>query len=191
MIEADEWYRLDHFRPLNFGQVNSLPSSADVEQPPYWTKDGDLAKIPVGPGFVHEDYLALHDKAITQRMEHHLDGALSVLYSFWSTFLVGNFNISMYKEFVELALGDLHDGNGNGKVHLLRYYDSLLASKTPMSERIAMDIVMMAREETGDRRPTFQKLRTAWRNGATNLKTRKRLGDVLTVEEKTEFDKSS
>lgn len=139
---------------------------------------------------VHEDYLSLRDKAIVQQQTQHFEGALAVLYPFWSTFLVDNFNLSMYQDFATFAANDVKAGNDNGQTHLLQFYETLLASRAPMSDRVAADVVDAARQETNNDRPLFRKLRAAWRNGATNLKTRKRIGDLLTAEEKAEFDKS-
>jgi len=115
---------------------------------------------------------------------------LEPLYSFWGDFLVDKFNVGMYEEFKTTAVNDSQMGSSSGMIHLVRYYTKILTGSVPVSERLASDMVTLSREEKSDDRTIFHALRAAWRNGATNLKTIKRLGDVLSVEEKAELDKS-
>ena len=119
-----------------------------------------------------------------------MEGALEPLYSFWADFLVDKFNNGMYHEFKTAALSDAQEGSPSGMVHLTRYLSKVLSGAVPVSERLAIDMVALAREEKGNDRPLFQTLRAAWRNGATNMKTIKRLGDQFSAEEKAELDRS-
>jgi la-related protein 1 len=113
------------------------------------------------------------------------------MYGFWSTFLVNNFNMSMYTEFRELATEDQARGDGAGFQHLLSFYDGALkGEKPPVSPQVATDVVSFLRKETDSARPVFKILRSAWRNGALNLKSRKRVQDNLSEQEKVEFDKN-
>lgn len=145
------------------------------------------------PGFIHEEYPVLYDRAQSQRAEGYVDDAVKALYNFWAEFLCvpNQFNVSLYEDFKNWALEDLKNGHENGKAHLVRFYDAMLGSKTAVTERIARDIVSIARAEDKNDRPLWKKLRAAWRNGATNMKTLKRLTDVLTVEEKAELDRNT
>lgn len=156
----------------------------------YFTKDGQETQLPPPQlGQFDQTYLSLHDVAFQQR---HLgvEGALEPLYSFWSDFLVDKFNVGMYQEFKAAAVNDLQEGNDSGMAHLVRYFSKILGGPIPVSERLASDMVSLSREEQADNRHIFQALRAAWRNGATSMKTIKRLGDALTAEEKAELDKS-
>lgn len=142
------------------------------------------------PGFIHEQYPALYERAQAQRAEGYVDDAVKALYNFWSEFLCvpNQFNVGLYEDFKTWALQDQENGHENGKAHLVRFYDAMLGSKTAVTERIARDIVNIARAENKNDRPLWRKLRAAWRNGATNMKTLKRLTDLLSAEEKAELD---
>ncbi|KIX04919.1 uncharacterized protein Z518_05790 [Rhinocladiella mackenziei CBS 650.93] len=181
--------QLEQLRHLSFGFSSFVPM-ADESSVIYVTKDGQETQLPPPQlGQYDQTYQSLHDVAFQQR-QHGVEGALEPLYSFWSDFLVDKFNLGMYQEFKTSAVNDLQEGNDSGMTHLVRYYGKLLSGPVPVSERLASDMVTLAREEKRDDRPIFHTLRAAWRNGATNMKTMKRLSDILTAEEKAEFDKS-
>lgn len=156
----------------------------------FFTKDGHETQLPPPkPGQFDQTYLSLHDTAFQQK-QLGVEGALEPLYSFWTDFLADKFNSGMYQEFKETAQGEAQEGNTAGLGHLSRYFAKLLSGPIPVSERLASDMVALAREEKGSDRSLFQILRGAWRNGATNMKTIKRLGAEFTVEEKMQLDKS-
>jgi len=182
--------RLEWVRSLQFGQ--SAMTSSKSEQTIYFTQEGPPPHL-MRPGYIHEDYLVLREQALSQRAEQHFDGATGVLYPLWAEFLSrpNQFNVGMYEDFKTWALEDQVKGNDNGKKYLVKFYDAMLSTKTSMIERVAADIVDVARSETGSTRPTWFKLRAAWRNGATNLKTRKRLTDLLTSEEQAELERGA
>lgn len=140
-------------------------------------------------GQYDQTYLSVHETAFQQR-QIGVEGALEPLYSFWCDFLVDKFNLGMYQEFEAYAVSDSQAGSDSGMSHLVRYFGKVLGGPIPISERLASDMVNLSREDKGNDRPLFQTLRAAWRNGATNMKTIKRLGDVLSAEEKAELDKS-
>jgi hypothetical protein len=144
---------------------------------------------PPQPGQYDQTYLSLHDVAFQQR-QMGIKDALEPLYNFWTDFLVDKFNLGMYQEFKNTAVTDLQEGNDSGMSHLVRYFGKVLSGPVPISERLAVDMVHLSREEQSDKRPVLQAMRAAWRNGATNMKTIKRLGDALNAEEKAELDKS-
>lgn len=186
---ANDAHRLEQFRRVSLG-ISALPPPVNENGIIYFAKDGLETHLPPpGPGQFDQTYQSLHDTAFQQRSQG-MEGALEPLYSFWADFLVDKFNVGMYQEFKSTALHDLEEGKESGSKHLLRYYEKLLGGSQPLTERIASDLVGLTRHEHGTNRPIFHMLRTAWRNGATNLKTIKRLGDFLTAEEKAELDKS-
>jgi len=137
---------------------------------------------------MHIPYWLVHQNAVQQRQRGDFSNQVKVLYRFYCDFLPSNFNLGLYREFHETALADLQLENRTGIDYLISYYDTLLTNtRLVMNDAVARDVIDLSRGE--GERAMFQKLRFAWRNGATNLKTRKRLGGLLTEEEKTEFDK--
>lgn len=177
---------MEKFKNIRFGQASP---NGEEDQTPFWTKHGRIARVPEGPNYIHEDYLSLRDKALAQSDKQHFDGALSVLYPFWSTFLVENFNVSMYQEFARFAAEEASTGSQSGQEHLLSFYDALLKRRTPISERIATDLTTLYRTERthSGKGPIFETLRKTLRNGATDFKTVKRITVCLTAEEKSEL----
>ncbi len=189
---SDHDYRLERGR----GQ---LPSAAEEfahlnyqsgSLPVFWVKDG---VPPVGlrqEGLTDEPYESLRSRAFEQRLYGNLVADMETLYEFWSHFLIRNFNVRMYDEFRGMALEDSNNGADSGHRHLIRYYEALLSGQTPLTERLAKDLVNLVQAETVDSaRPVFQILRTAWRNGAFNLKSRKRVDSVLTPPLRAELEK--
>lgn len=132
----------------------------------------------------------LHAKALEQR-DQGLHGTnnheMEILYQFWPTFLFQNFNAGMYKDFYRFALEDLQHGSTNGSKHLAKYYGYQLAADKPVSDQAAQDIVAAIRQENGEVRPIFQKVRAFWRDGAFNMKSRKRINDLLDAEAREEL----
>jgi hypothetical protein len=174
---------------MNFGFPGAMPMTDD-NSIVYFTKDGHETQLPP-PRFGQYDqtYQSLHDVAFQQK-QLGVEGALEPLYAFWTDFLVDRFNVGMYEEFKATAQNEAQEGNGVGMLHLIRYFSKLLAGPIAVSERLANDMVALSREEKAGERVIFQTLRAAWRNGATNMKTIKRLGSCFNAEEKAELDKS-
>ncbi|KIW44315.1 uncharacterized protein PV06_05333 [Exophiala oligosperma] len=178
---------LETIHNLSFGTAATVSLADSVT---YFTKDGHETQLPPPlSGQYDQSYQSVHDMAFQQRLLG-IDGALEPLYSFWSDFLVDKFNVGMYEEFKSTASADIAEGSASGMNHLIRYYGKVLSGPIPVSERLAADMVQLSRQETDVASTLLHTLRGAWRNGATNMKTIKRLGDVLTAEEKTELDKS-
>ncbi|ETI22085.1 hypothetical protein G647_06156 [Cladophialophora carrionii CBS 160.54] len=180
--------QLEQFRGMSFDGSNTTPLTEGSVI--YFTKDGHETQLPPPqPGQYDQTYLSLHDVAFQQR-QMGIKDALEPLYNFWTDFLVDKFNLGMYQEFKNTAVNDLQEGNDSGMSHLVRYFGKVLSGPVPISERLAVDMVHLSRDEQSEKRPVFQTMRAAWRNGATNMKTIKRLGDALSAEEKAELDKS-
>ena len=182
--------QFERMRGLQFGQ-NMIPNKSN-DHTIYFTH-GEAPPQYLRPGYIHEEYLILREQAVSQRAQNHFDGACVPLYPLWAEFLTvpQQFNVGMYEDFRSWALEDLEKGNDNGKKHLVKFYDVMLSGKNPMTERLAADVINIARSEPAGERPTWLKLRAAWRNGATNMKTRKRLTDLLTADEQTELERGT
>ena len=137
-------------------------------------------------------YQNLHAKAVDQR-DQGLHGSanheMEILYQFWPTFLLQNFNAAMYKDFYRFALEDLSHGSTNGSTHLAKYYGWQLSAEKPLSDQIAHDIVAAISQENSEVRPVFQRLRTFWRDGAFNFKSRKRIDNLLDAHLREELGK--
>lgn len=139
-------------------------------------------------------YEDLHSRAIQQRedaAQGHTPYDMFVLYNFWSHFLIRNFNSSMYLEFHQLALEDASTNSTKiGIERLMDYYSKALASQYPIRQSVARDYVDLVKQERSNKtRPAFEQLRDAWRNGATNLKNRKKISDFVEAELRAELDR--
>ncbi len=112
------------------------------------------------------------------------------LYEFWSHFLIRNFNTGMYEEFRKLAIEDrLQRSSEVGVKCLIRYYDASLNSQTTIADAIARDYVHLVENEDDNQDPlAFSRLRSAWRNGALNLKNRKKIDNALSPAFRTRLD---
>jgi len=93
----------------------------------------------------------------------------------------------MYTEFAHLAFADGFASFGMSC--LLEYYSKALASDYPMHERVAMGYLeLVISEDRAGTRAAFSTLKSAWRNGATNLKNRKKISDFMDSGFKAELD---
>lgn len=151
-----------------------------------WVKD-QITTIPSGgqpEGLTAEAYWSLRHKALDQR-DHAATGTcpydLDVLYQFWAHFLLRNFNSRMYGEFKFFATEDGRQRhNFTGLENLLKFYDLSLLSQHEMRDRLVSDYVNLVNTEPSEfGGMAFKQLRAAWRNGALNLKNRKKLADII------------
>lgn len=149
-----------------------------------WVKDKEIPQESLPQDAALEPYVQLRVKALKQR-EQAATGAcpydLDVLYQFWSHFLIRNFNNRMYGEFKFFAGDDAQQRRSPvGLQNLVQFYAKALASSNPIRDHIVKDYVDLVKAE-----PTIlngqarKQLRQAWRNGALNLKNRKKLADIL------------
>ncbi|RMZ84301.1 hypothetical protein DV738_g528, partial [Chaetothyriales sp. CBS 135597] len=170
-----------------FGYSNALPTAPEPSRFVY--KDGLQSEIPADkPGQYVLSYPQARESAFRNR-ELGLADAMSTMYSFWSSFLVDNFNLGMYQEFKTTSLQDLSRGDDSGIKHLMVYFDKALKSRSPIADAVAADLANFLRDEADGKARVYKIIRVAWRNGALNLKTRKKIGDLLSDEEKASFDK--
>jgi la-related protein 1 len=160
--------------------------------PTFWVKDKDNPIECLPADLVHKSYNEFRKQTLDKRRsltstDGHLD--MDVLYQFWSHFLVRNFNSKMYDEFRSLAFDDLSTRESStGLNNLIRFYDGVLSSNRVISDGVAQDLVDLVKSEASER-PTFQKLRSAWRNGAFNLNNRKKIDLIIDENLRTELEK--
>lgn len=126
----------------------------------------------------NEPYNEIRTRALQNRTPTgDINNDMKVLYQFWAHFLIRNFNPAMYEEFRRCAFEDSSRGAMFGVNLLVTYYDEVLNSKKrTIPEVFARHFVELVRgeEKTGGR-PAFTRLRAAWRNGALDMKSRKKV----------------
>lgn len=164
--------------PSPFASISSMTCSQ------YWVKDNDTPIDVAPPGCFHESYAVLRSKALYQRQQSAPGGCsydMSVLYQFWSHFLVRNFNTRMYDEFRLFAISDSHDKLSEvGISNLIKFYgESLLSGQNVVRSVVAHDFTDLIRSETQPSRPAFQQLRSVLHNDNMNARNRTRINEFL------------
>ena len=97
----------------------------------------------------------------------------------------------MYEEFRNLAFDDATYRDSNvGVRNLVAYYDESILSQKVISDDLARDYVDLVKAEISKKdRLAFDKLRSAWRNGALNLKNRIKIDKILDADLKAELER--
>ncbi|KAF2211520.1 hypothetical protein CERZMDRAFT_98405 [Cercospora zeae-maydis SCOH1-5] len=174
-------------------QGRSPEKGVNNELPLLWIKNSERPHEALPAGTTLEPYVHLRLKALKQRDEASTGNCpydLDVLYQFWSHFLIRNYNHRMYGEFKYYATDDAQCRNNNtGMQNLLQFYAKALASSTPIRDHIVRDYVELVKiEPASTQGQGFKQLRQAWRNGALNLKNRKKLNDIVDEELRTRLE---
>ena len=135
---------------------------------------------------------ALRNRESSTASETHYD--MKVLYEFWAHFLVRNFNRNMYAEFRKYAFEDAQRNASVGLEQLSRYYDQVLSKPRVISDALAVHYVELvnheeASTETNSHSPAFTRLRSAWRNGALDMKSRKKIDNLVDAKLKEELER--
>ena len=158
-----------------------------------WLKEAD-DQAPLSADDTEEAYTSLLAKALKTRALPNTTGEINVemkhLYDFWSHFLCRNFNPKMYADFREYAYEDAAKSLFEGKESLISYYEATLASKKKViPDALAEDYVQLVKDEqqqlaslSSADRPAFKALRAQWRNGALDMKSRKKIGTLFDSE---------
>jgi la-related protein 1 len=135
---------------------------------------------------------ALRNRESSTAPETHHD--MKVLYEFWAHFLVKNFNRNMYSEFRTYAFEDAQRNASVGLEQLSRFYDQVLSKPKVISDTLAAHYVELvthekANIESNAHTPAFARLRAAWRNGALDMKSRKKIDNLVDAKLKEELER--
>ena len=135
---------------------------------------------------------ALRSRESSAASETHHD--MKVLYEFWAHFLVRNFNRNMYAEFRSYALEDAQKKAAVGLEQLSRYYDQVLGKPKVISDTLAAHYIELVKNEKAaaepnSSAPAFARLRAAWRNGALDMKSRKKIDSLVDIDLKDELER--
>ena len=182
-------------RHVSPDKTRSPDAGLSADMPIFWVKDQEVSTDNLPDGLGSEPYVQLRLKALRQREQASTGTCpydLDVLYQFWCHFLLRNFNNGMYSEFTHYARADAADRSSpTGLQSLVKFYSQSLSSTQIIRDRVARDYVALATDEPRHLDgAAFKSLRSAWRNGALNLKNRKKLADVMPPSLKAALDKS-
>ncbi|TEY35771.1 hypothetical protein BOTCAL_0580g00010 [Botryotinia calthae] len=167
------------------GNLRAMSPHSNYSNAPtvMWVKD-QRRQAAISESNTIEKYAVFRERATrlreaSQPGETHTD--MELLYKFWAHFLCRNFNPGMYYEFRKLALEDSHNNASTGMEQLILYYDETLNNKKKtINEVLAGHYVDVVKgDDSSIQRSAFAKLRTSLRNGALDLKSRKRIDNLL------------
>jgi len=181
-----------------FAPISPTKSDTNNGPPVMWVK-GQRQQAPIPTDNTDELYVSVRANALRMR-ELSAPGdthpSMKQLYEFWSHFLCRNFNPTMYREFRQYAMEDAGANAMVGLKNLITYYDETLNNKKKVIPdtlaRHYIEIVNLEKESTIGSpldRPAFTKLRLAWRNGALDMKSRKKIDNLVNAALKEELER--
>ena len=178
--------------PSKSPSLERTASNADVNV--FWMKDQEVPVQNLPADLTPEPYSQLRQRALDDRnraVTGNCPYDLDILYQFWTHFLLRNFNNSMYAEFKHFASEDAQNRYCfTGLNNLVQFYSKSMLSHNPIRERVLRDYVELVNTEPPKMEgAAFKTLRSAWRNGALNLKNRKKLADIVDEKLKEQLDK--
>jgi la-related protein 1 len=170
------------------------PNDKNAEVIFLWLKDQVIQQDDIPKGTHVQPYITLRAEALAQRERappstcpHDLD----ILYKFWSHFLIRNFNARMYGEFKYYAITDARQrDNVLGLTQLVNFYVNALKSNTHIiRDLVVVDYIELVKDQPPNfQNYAFKQLRQAWRDGATNLKNRKKLTQYVDETLRTQLE---
>lgn len=196
---------MSRLRRSDAGLEDSTTAIIGVKATNYWVKYSDRPVDTLPSASECERYPTLRTMALIERETSPSEDCphnLGILYGFWAHFLVRNFNQNMYEEFHSLALADHHERQVDvGLNELLKYYRDAFSNGTyPIRNIVAKDYVELARLDMGsnqdanhaadNNRRALRQLRSQWRDGATDMRNRKKLAAFLDDEIKAALEAS-
>lgn len=97
----------------------------------------------------------------------------------------------MYEEFRHLAFEDAAQRESHvGVRNLVLYYDESVLSQKVISDDLARDYVDLVKVEASRKeRLAFDKLRSAWRNGAFNMRNRVKIDKIIDADLRAELER--
>lgn len=97
----------------------------------------------------------------------------------------------MYEEFRKIAFEDVAKQESTvGIRNLIQYYEESILGQKVIPDDIARDFVDLVKSEgSSAERLAFDKLRAAWRNGAFNMKNRKKIDNIIDADLKAELER--
>lgn len=95
----------------------------------------------------HRSYSEVRAQALKQREAGSVgkNNDLMTLYKFWSHFLVGKFNASIYQEFKTLALRDADQGQRSGVEYLFMVYERSLKIRGVVGYEVINDFIELVK----------------------------------------------
>ena len=184
-----------HYRPHDFDieHMRQSPTSSKSPESPcitprtpkLWSIEGIATPQPLPADAHYEPYESVRHEAYALRSvakDPHAPHAFAFLYSFWTHFLVSNFNNQMYDEFVRRVHEDIaNDTPTNAFEQLLEFYSSSLSDCKLMKNKVAHDYIdLVENEDKSGERPAFTKLRSDWRN--SDMRNRKRISHFISTD---------